>query len=527
MGSVISAVKISLFLLFGWAMLLPLPPATAAEKDSTCFDFVWINAHEDPWYLDEKGQRIIPEVSREWLAVDFGVASGMSDMSDMPDFNQRYAELFDHRLEVPGTTGDKVLYRVRQGLPSGTFDALVKRLRDDRSVRFVQPVWRIDGQLHAPPEQLEVTWKTVTPPQERRQLLDTAGAAETTGAGPPDTELVRIDPCRRAPWQAAVLLAQDLRVVSAIPRLPVIEPPAAVRFEVQTTGALTGTPIPFRLEIRFSDGIRIESATLANLDLKPGGIFRNLYEVIFDQPLSGIDLSRSPITVTGHLLLYAPGETVIPAVPVYYTDSRSGNGEGHIRTVSTRVIPLRIAALVPETPGDHLLQVAPPTAPAPLTLPSLAGRRKTAVLMTVAGLILLTAAIGGWLWLNRDTVHKESTPEDLRRQQRLEDLAARIRQDPATMQVTECAAFGAALQEYLGEVAGLPPETRGGGHAFFLQKLENRLPEADLARAAILLREIDHLLTGGSIVAERVRPLLDQAQVLLDSLETRRAAGGS
>jgi hypothetical protein len=527
MGSVISAVKISLFLLFGWAMLFPPAPATAAEKESTCFDFVWSNAHDDPWFLDEKGQRIIPEVSREWLAVDFGVASDRSDMADMPDFNQRYAELFDHRLEVPDTAGDRVLYRVRQGLPSGAFDALVNRLREDPSVRFVQPVWHIDGQLHAPPEQIEVTWKTVTSPQERQQLLDTAGAAERTVAGPPDTELVRIDPCRRAPWQAAVLLAQDLRVISAIPRLPAIEPPAAVRFEVQTPGALTGTPIPFRLEIRFSDGIRIESATLANLNLKPDGIFRNLYEVNFDQPLSGIDLSRSPITATGHLLLYAPGETVIPAVPVYYTDSRSDDDEGNIRTVSTRAIPLRIAALVPETPGDHRLLVAPPPAPAPLTLAGLAGRRKTAGLMTIAGLILLTTTIGGGLWLNRDTVPKDGTPEDLRRQQRLEDLAARIRQDPAAMGMEECAAFGAALKEYLGEAAGLPPETRGGGHAFFLQKLENRLPEADLARAAILLREIDHLLTDGSIVPERVRPLLAQAQELLDSLETCRAEGGS
>jgi hypothetical protein len=147
--------------------------------------------------------------------------------------------------------------------------------------------------------------------------------------------------------------------------------------------------------------------------------------------------------------------------------------------------------------------------------------------MTVAGLILLTAAIGGGLWLNRGKVPKEATPEDLRRQQRLEDLAALIRQEPAAMGMAECAAFGAALKEYLGEAAGLPPETRGGGHAFFLQKLENRVPEADLAQAAILLREIDHLLTGGVIVAERVRPLLDQAQELLDSLETCRAEGGS
>jgi hypothetical protein len=95
------------------------------------------------------------------------------------------------------------------------------------------------------------------------------------------------------------------------------------------------------------------------------------------------------------------------------------------------------------------------------------------------------------------------------------------------MGMAECAAFGAALKEYLGETAGLPPETRGGGHAFFLQKLENRLAGADLARAAILLREIDHLLTGGVIVAEGVRPLLAQAQELLDSLETGRDEGGS
>ncbi len=515
----------------------PSAPAPAASEEAgpavrepTCFDRVWHDAHDSPWYIDGKGQRIVPEVTHDWLVVQFRRLDEIQASTEAaqaepvpsaetpaPDFNTRFADLFDYRLEMPGEE-PRSLYRVRPGLPYGAFEALLKRLREAPEVHYVLPVWRIDDKLHAPLNEVEVTWKTIVTPQEREALLHEAGAMTPEGAEGQSTETVRIDPCRRAAWQAAVLLAEDLRVLRAVPRLLEIRPPVAVTFLLDINGAMAGTPIPFRLEIRFGDEIKIESATLANLDLKPAGIFQNLYEVNFDQPLSGIDLTRSPITVTGRLLVYATGEYVIPAVPVFYTDSRTDSRT--IRTVKTRNTPIRIGAIVPETTGAYRLKVAEPAPPASLVLPGTVGRLQRAMLLTAAGLLLLALAATGWLQLRSRLTRSKENGNRLRRRQSREALVRWLNRDPAAMEMDDYAAFGEALRDYLAESAGLGMNIRGGSHASFLRNLESRLPTAALSQAETVLREIDHLLAGEGTAAESGHRLHDRTEELLNSLES-------
>jgi hypothetical protein len=521
------------------------PPANGetgpAQPEQSCFDRVWHDAHDSPWYLDAKGRRIVPEVTHDWLVVQFRrpeeiaasaeqaqgepVQAEFTPSAESPaaGFNARFADLFDYRLEMPGEES-RSLYRVRPGLPYGAFEALLKRLREAPEVYHVLPVWRIEGKLHAPLNEVEVTWKTVVTPQEREALLQEAGAVAPKNAERQATETVRIDPCRRAAWQASVLLAEDLRVLRAVPRLLEIRPPVAVTFLPDINGAMAGTPIPFRLEIRFGDGITIESATLANLDLKPAGIFQNLYEVHFDQPLSGIDLTRSPITVTGRLLVYATGEFVIPSVPVYYTDSRIDSRT--IRAAKTPSTPIRIGAIVPETTGAYRLKVAEPAPPASLVLSGIADRLQRAVLLTAAGLLLLALAVVGWLQLRSRLARSKENGNRLRRRQSREALVRWLKRDPAVMKMDDYAAFGAALRDYLAESAGLGVNARGGSHASFVHNLESRLPKAALSQAEKVLREIDHLLAGEGTSAESGRRLLDRTGELLNSLESASADQG-
>lgn len=501
--------------------------ATIADKKTTCFDFVWDKAHDDPWFLDENGGRVVPEVTRDWLAVYFrspemGDVSGEQSENESPeDFAKRYAELFDYRLELPGTE-TRMFYRLRQGLPFGAFDSFIQQLREEPSVAFVRPVWRIKNQLYAPPEEIEIIWKTAAMPQERQQLLETAGAMEEVVAESTDRQIIRIDPCQRPPWQAAVLLAQDLRVISAVPQLIKLEAPVEVLFDLDTQGALTGTPIPFRLEIRFSEGVEIESATLTNLTLKPTGIFRNLYEVNFDQPLSGLDLNRSPILVTGHLLIYASGETAIPAMPVYFKDSRIPGNETFTRTISTRATPIRIAALVPEAPDAYQLKIASPALPESLPIAESVDDRKTAAFMLVTGLILLSLAIAGWLRLRRRFAPEKVTLPVLERQRLRKSLEVWTERNPSTMTLANCAELGTELKKYLAAATGLPAENIGGSHAFFMRKIENRLTETERKGAGKLLREIDHLLASDNLIEEQVAQLFQQLRILLSQMESKR-----
>ncbi|MEZ4483548.1 MAG: hypothetical protein R2864_02790 [Syntrophotaleaceae bacterium] len=349
--------RCSLLCLAGLSLLLT--PAGAEEPEGqteSCFDSIWHDAHEHPWYRDLQGREIAPEVARDWLLFKF--RESVTTSSPAEDFNQRYPEAFDEILAVPESVGNGAAYRLRQGLPYGLFEALLQRWRNDPLVHSVQPAWRIDQQLYAPLDQIEVEWKTVTDQQTRERLLIGVEALRVAAAKTPNTDVVTIDPCQRLAWQTAALLTEDLYVTRAAPLKVPLEPPVAVQLQIDTPGAMAGMPIPFRLEIRFAAGIQIEAATIANLNLNPSGVFHNLYDIRFDEPLSAVDLTRSPIQVSGALRLYASGDYQLPALPIYYTDQRSG--ETRLLSMRTANMPIRIAAMVPEGTADYRLQVARP-----------------------------------------------------------------------------------------------------------------------------------------------------------------------
>lgn len=519
----LAATLLVLILLTAAAAAAPSPePASTMDNalaaEPSCFDRVWHDAHDHPWYLDADGNQVTPEVSHDWLVVQFLEPDESKDAATA--FNERYAATFDFFLEGPETTNRMAVYRLRQGLPYGFFEALLQRLRKDPAVQYIQPVWRIDQELYAPLNQIEITWKSATSRPIRERLLAAAGAVADGPAQQPDTQRVRIDPCRRVAWQAAALLAEDLHVVRAVPQLLLIEPPVSITFALDLQGAMAGAPIPFHLHIRFTEGVKIESATIANLNLKPLGIFHNLYEISFDQPLSAIDLSQSPVLISGTLRLYASGEHVLPAIAVYYTDSRSNDRT--VRTLRSEVTPIRIAAMVPETPAAYRLQAAPPPPLPPLASPGIGGQRRAGMAMTAAGVILLALAVAGWWQLSPRLAKQRPNEIVHRRQKRLAELTAWTERDPAVMELADWADLGSTLTDFLAEFAGLPADARGGSHTSFLRQLEKRLSATERQQAEAVLQGIDHLLAGGRLVPERLQALLDQTKALLASLESPR-----
>ena len=501
------------------ALLLTLGPVCAEEPDlqpTACFDSIWNGAHAHPWYLDAEGREIIPQIARDWLIVKFSEAE--ASPQNIKFFSDRYPEAFDGLNVTVDPAGRTASYRLRQGLPYGLYEALLQRWREDPQVHSIQPAWKIDNQLYAPLDQIEVEWKTTADPQTRQRLLTAVQSLEQTARGP-DTVIVTIDPCQRLAWQAAVLLAEDLYVARATPLKTPLEPPVTVQLQFDRPGGMTGMPMPFHLEIRFAEGITIETATIANLNLGPSGIFHNLYEIRFDQPLSAIDLSRSPIQISGTLQLYATGDYQLPALPVYYTDHRTG--EARPETIRTRNLPIRIAAMVPETAQEHRLQIAEPAALPTVSVPGRARYLQRSVALLVAGLLLL--ALGMTAWLRHPSRRSDQKQIAARaRQQKLhDDLAARIERDPCTMQPGDWAELGGALQDLLTDYAGLPAAPRGGSYSSFLPRLKSHLTTSETQQAEGVLRGIEHLLAADGLDIEQRRALLTQAGTLLASLTSR------
>lgn len=504
------------------ALLVMLAPAFAEETDpqpTACFDSIWNSAHAHPWYLDAEGREIVPEVARDWLIVRFRTTE--ASPLEVKNFAERYREAFDGPTVTVDPAGGVAAYLLRKGLPYGLFDALLQRWRNDPQVHSIQPAWRIDEQLYAPRDQIEVEWKTAADPQARQRLLAAIDARQRIASGA-NTLLVTIDPCQRLAWQAAALLAEELAVVRALPLKVSLEPPVSVQLHLERPGAMTGMPMPFRLEIRFTEGIKIEAATIANLNLSPGGIFSNLYEIRFDQPLSAIDLSSSPIRINGSLRLYASGDYQLPALPVYYTDHRSGDARP--LTIRTENLPIRIASMIPEGAEKTRLQVAEPSALPAVTDPDRARYLQRTAVLLAAGFLLLVLGMAAWFRRPSRRVDQKQIAARVRRQKLLDDVSARIKDEPQSLQPDDWAELGGALQDLLAEHAGLPAAPRGGSYSSFLPRVQSYLTASEARQAQEVLKGIEHLLAGDRLDLERRSALLADAGALLASL-TSRAPG--
>jgi hypothetical protein len=526
-------------------------PATGASSETAlnpldaeriaCFDRLWSGYQEDVWFYGKNGQRIVPEPNLEWLvvrlmagtrqidtfpteAVDDLSPNGADSVAEPPtdifppgtsdtysmgvgniqlpsfeSFNQQYGEYFSHFLHEPDLAPFMAAYRLHRDMPAEVFQALMDRLQQDPRVMYAHPAWKIAHQLYAPLERIEITWKTAAGIRQRQALLQAVGAVEADDVSPSNHQKVTIDPCRQSVWQSANLLAEDIRVAQAWPALMPLVPPVSVRFELAINGAMPGTAIPFTFELRFTDQVKIESSTIANLNLKPAGIFHNLYDIHYDVPLSAVDLNRSPIRITGQMKIYATGEYSIPGIPVYYTDSHAP--ESRVQLIKTAERPVRIAAMIPETQEGFDLQTGEPGPMPVMDLIATTGAKRRYALLMLFGLALigLAGAAAAILWRSRRQQAVQPQNNALPRRHAAAIAAVQIvQQHPG---LTELAVLGIALKNYLAEFVGLDEDKRGGSHAAFLRRIEAGLPDTCRSSAAEVLSIIDHVLAKGDPAA--------------------------
>jgi hypothetical protein len=517
------------------------PRETAAEAASpriACFDRIWQDQQDDVWFYDQDGARVVPDLDRDWLVVRFALddaarANGglaLAGQSGAPPtvmqaFNERYQAYFSHFLHDAAQALDTGVYRLRRDMPPEVVATLMTRLRQDEAVVGVYPAWRLGDTLQAPLDRVAVTWKKMTAYRERSRLLRAAGALDPDTGATDERRTIAIDPCRLAPWKAANLLAEDIHVLHAGPVLMEVMPPVGVRFSVALNGAMAGAPIPFALEIRFSERVKIESSTIANLNLKPGGIFRNLYDIRYDVPLSAIDTAQSPIRVTGTMRIHATGDYRIPGVPVYFTDADAP--KARVQMMKTPETPLRIAAMLPENQTDVQLRIADPPKLAPLDESGAAAARQGGLIMALAGLALLTAAGVATLLWRKTARTRVVRPENHALERRHADLLAWLEQTGRPLPATELAAFATALRGYLAEYAGLPAERRGGSHRLFFAAIEQQLPEQVRQPTAQLLAAVDRALARGEGMLDDASALLKQAASIVETLQADLENGES
>jgi hypothetical protein len=298
-----------------------------------------------------------------------------------------------------------------------------------------------------------------------------------------------------------------------------IEPPVRATFTVGVNGTTIGAPLPFSLEILFSKRIRIEPATIANLNLCPPELSRQLCKVGYAPPLSAVDVTTSPIRLEGHLYLYGTGEFTLPEVPVYYRQSAAEESE--LVIIRTPPVPVRIASMIPQAPGRYQLKVAGVE-----ELPTIAGadlkiRKIFGISVLAIGAVLFLACLVG---LRRMAIPATVATPAARVPDVMEQHANVLRRILSAQRDTfgsdEIATFGHALWGYLGARCELPADSMGGGAGVFSATLRDRLPVEIRPRVNELLELLETGLSRGQLRQDETERMFESVRVVLQYYES-------
>jgi hypothetical protein len=505
------------------------PDPQVGKVPEGCAREIWRNATDHVWFYDATGALVIPRIDDQWLVVHFREDPVAGDESDaeLPPAISRLAARF--QKEIVDIVYDPVLdpqlgmFRLRNPDNIGRIAADMARAEGGRLVHHLRPAYVIGATSYALLDAIEIRWKTQAGAKEKAALLSRAGVlAEEATEG--DLQRVRSNPCRTSTWATANLLHEDLHVISATPVLAKIEPPVRAALQVGINGATVGAPVPFALEIAFSERVRIEPSTIANLNLCPLELYRNLFRVEYDRPLSSVDVTVSPIRVEGSLYLYGTGEFVLPEVPVYYR--QAGADAAELVMIRTPEVPIRIAAVIPEAAGRYQLKVAESKEQGLVAQERApAGRQRLALGFMALGAALLVACLVG-LGRRSSAARAPLTPAagaatGVEHAAVLRELLTAGR---TPLGDAEIAAFGRAFRGYLGARCQLPAATLGGGAGVFAATVSPHLPPEIRAAVREVLELLDQRLACGELRQDELDRLFEQARSVLRQFDNNGSA---
>jgi hypothetical protein len=493
-----------------------IPAKAPLGRAGGCAQEVWRNATDNIWFYDEAGGPVIPKVNSEWLVVHFfedPAAEAVSE-GELPPAIRRLSALFQKQIVDfvydPALDPTLCMYRIRYPEKNSLIASDMARAEGGGLVRHIRPAYVLGDANFALLDEIAIRWKTQASAQERIVLLTKAGLIARTEAVAGNQQ-VRVDPCRVSTWETANLLHEDLHVVSAAPVLIKIEPPVRAVFRVGINGTTVGAPLPFALEIIFPKRIRIDPSTIANLNLCPRELAKNLFKVEYDRPLSSVDMTTSPVRIEGRLYLYGTGEFVLPEVPVFY--KQAGTEETELVTIRTPEIPIRIASMIPAAVGSYQLKVADVKEGLAIRGVDLKREKILAVTLAAIGSTLLLLCLIGFRRSSRSGARSGPSDQGAGAAGEYESVLRGFlnagRESPST---AEIAVFGRTMRAYLGARCSLPKNSMGGGTGVFYAKVHNALPPEVRSSVYELLELIDNGLSRGQFRQDEVDRIFEHAR---------------
>ncbi len=456
---------------------------------------------DDIWFYDEDRSRVIPDISLGWVAAAFNEdaldpssPAFDSDEDSWGRLLQRAKEAvgkYDEIVDVfcdPNLAEDACFFALRDGLSETGVRDLIGSLNREEWVAYAHPTLIVRGKTFAYFDAFRMEWKRGVEDVSKQRLTEQAHARYEPGE-----KIYRVDVLAMPFFKAINLLAEDIRVEKVVPTLVPLERSIRVDLSVPLQGAQIGDRIPFALRIQFSDRIRIDPSSLVNINLRPGDIQRELFDIKFD-PYDYVKVaSHSPLTLTGWMKIYAPGEFVIPPVEIRY-ECATCSGDP-VRSIETAEIPLKVASLVPSK--GVKAKVAVPTDNVPPLLPTDSLRKKARNSLWQAALSLAVAAAllawsgTRWAALRRE---RKGSLEEKREDLLAERLRAYLTQPSAGPHWKVAGETGRQLRAYVVAKYGLHRDPGQGSGEMFFEAVHGRMPREVTSRLRPLLQEIDDMI---------------------------------
>jgi len=456
---------------------------------------------DDIWFYGEDRSRQIPDINPKWIAAAFDENALVPDPGSFePEWDPK-AVLLDRAREIvqqheqivdvyydENLTGDGCFFNLRDGLGRGAIKDLIRMLQTRESIAYVHPALILRGKTVAYFNAFQMNWKTSVDDASRKALMEQAHVSVE-----PPGEIYRVDVLAVPFFRAINLLAEDIRVLDVTPTFVPLAPTIRVGLSVPLEGCRIGDRIPFAFRVDFSDRVRIDPSSLVNINLRPGQLQKELFDLKFDPYDYVKAASQSPFVLTGWMKIYSPGEFVIPAVEIRYECIPCS--DDRVRSIKTEAIPLKVASLVP--PKLNRPKLAVPMDNVKPDLPVETHRRQArnalrqAIACFVLAAILLGWSVRKWGAVRRE---REGEREEKREDVLAELLRACLTRTPTGPHWVYAGDAARLLREYLDAKYGLARDPRQASGAVFFEAVRGQVPGPVASRLGPLLEEVDRMV---------------------------------
>jgi hypothetical protein len=450
---------------------------------------------DDIWFYDGD-KKVVPGISMSWLTVVFDAryaeaANGFEGTYEtfIPEkakaLIKTHGVLIDYMYDA-NIAEDACFFQLHDSLKRDELKEIINQLNQEEAVLYTHPALVLDNKLWAYFNAFNLEWKASADRERRAALLTQAHALYDE-----KENVCRVNVLEIPFFTALNLMAEDISVLRARPYLTEIKPTIRAHLSLAMNGGRIGDTVPFMFAIEFSNRVSIDPSSIANINLRPAALQKELFECSFDPYDYTRVISKSPIVITGRIRFFAPGEFIIPSVTVSYTcPDCSGDT---VRAIETKPVPFRVASLVPAVKEEFRLLV--PSAPVQPNYQTgtLHARAQIRLGQAAAGLLvfILSLTLFAVLFIQQ---RREQRRHILRTRDDLlaERLRVLVKTAPQHAHWQYLGEAGALLREYILARYGRSLKQPGGSAHYFAGSVKDMVPGQYLDVLETVLAAIDN-----------------------------------